>query len=178
MIGAVRRRVGSGRSEAGFTLIELLVASAMGVILLGAVGSLVISAMRTSRRSAKRHEHHDRALGAGAADPGDPQRHRGRPRASDRLGLLPAPTCAAPPAAARRAASSSPAIKCEVTYRCTTTSCSRTETAPGVYTGHRDQIFKGIDNSNVFSYSPERGRSRPTSSITLRIPQPERRRRR
>ncbi len=41
----LRKRLGGGGGEAGFSLVELLVASAMGVILLGAVGSLLVSAV-------------------------------------------------------------------------------------------------------------------------------------
>jgi hypothetical protein len=69
-------------------------------------------------------------------------------------------------------ADTSPAIKCEVTYTCTTASCSRTETAPEVLTGGTPQtIFKGIDSSNVFNYSPSAAAATYVE-VTLRIPNP------
>ena len=42
------------RGEAGFTLIELLVSMAMGVVVLGAVGSLMVSAMKDQPRISER----------------------------------------------------------------------------------------------------------------------------
>lgn len=68
-------------------------------------------------------------------------------------------------------ASGTSAIKCQVTYRCTTTACSRTESAPGTYTGTPRQVFSGIDNSEVFTYAPNT--AKPTFvKITLRMPNP------
>jgi hypothetical protein len=68
-------------------------------------------------------------------------------------------------------AGTSPSIRCEVTYICTTTSCSRIEAAPGVYTGTATPIFKGINSSNVFSYSPSA--VAPTYvKVTLQMPNP------
>ena len=54
--GAVRRLLNMrlASEESGLTLIELLVASAMSVVLLGAVGAMVISAMRTQPEVSKR----------------------------------------------------------------------------------------------------------------------------
>ena len=63
------------------------------------------------------------------------------------------------------------AIPCQVTYRCTTTKCSRIEAAPGVFTGTETTIFKGIDSSNVFNYTPSEGPARYIE-VTLRFPNP------
>jgi hypothetical protein len=68
-------------------------------------------------------------------------------------------------------ASTSPSIKCEVTYTCTTTSCSRIEAAPGVYTGTAKTIFEGIGSSDVFSYSPSAAEA-TNITITLLMPNP------
>jgi hypothetical protein len=63
------------------------------------------------------------------------------------------------------------AIPCQVTYRCTTTKCSRIEAAPGVFTGTETTIFNGIDSANVFSYTPSEGPARYIE-VTLRFPNP------
>ena len=47
----MNRRLAGG--EAGFTLVELLVGATMGVIVMGAVGSLVISAVRAQPKISK-----------------------------------------------------------------------------------------------------------------------------
>jgi len=67
--------------------------------------------------------------------------------------------------------STSPSIKCEVTYTCSGTSCTRLEAAPGVYTGTVTTIFTGLSNSSsVFTYSPS---TNPTYvGVTLTIPNP------
>jgi hypothetical protein len=64
-----------------------------------------------------------------------------------------------------------PPIKCEVTYTCTTTYCSRIEAAIGVYTGTATRIFDGIDSSNVFSYSPSTEKATYVK-VTLHMPNP------
>src|SRR5262249_30869099 len=66
-------------------------------------------------------------------------------------------------------ASTQPAIECQVTYRCTTTKCTRTEAAPGVYTGTAKTIFEGIDSSNVFRYSPSASAA-TFIKVTLQMP--------
>ena len=47
---------GTARGEAGLTLVELLVASAMGVVLMGAVGTMVVGAMRAQPEVSKRSQ--------------------------------------------------------------------------------------------------------------------------
>jgi hypothetical protein len=74
-------------------------------------------------------------------------------------------------------ASTVPSIKCEVTYTCSSTSCTRKETAPEVLTGGTPvTIFSGIDDANVFSYSPP-SPAAPTEityiGIRLHIPNPK-----
>lgn len=165
---ALRKRLAASGGEAGFTLVELLVASAMGVVLLGAVGSLVTSAMRTQPEISKRAnnissarwvlERLTREVRNGIAV--DPER-----ATASEVSLRTSCGGAGTPA------ESAPAIECQVTYTCTTTKCSRIEAAPGVYSGTETTIFEGIGNSNVFSYSPS-AEDATFIGVTLHIPNP------
>jgi prepilin-type N-terminal cleavage/methylation domain-containing protein len=169
---ALNTRLDRGRSEAGFSLIELLVASAMSVVLLGAVGSMVISAMRSQPDLSKKSQNISTArwvlerltreirngIKVDSATPSSVAfqtyvRHT---------------TCGA----TTSLASTLPSIRCEVTYTCTVTSCTRKETAPEVLSGGTPiTIFSGIDDENVFSYSPSA--AAPTYvGIRLHIPNP------
>lgn len=168
---ALNIRLGGG-SEAGFTLVELLVASLMGVIVCGAVGSLVISAMRTQPKISERAQSITTARWA-----------LERLTREIRNGIAVAPGKATASEVSFRAyvrrtvcggsipASNIPARECQVTYRCTTTKCSRIEAAPGVYTGSERMIFEGIDSSNVFSYVPNATEA-TFIKATLRMPNP------
>jgi prepilin-type N-terminal cleavage/methylation domain-containing protein len=169
MKAALNARLGGGR-EAGFTLVELLVASAMGVVVLGAVGSLVVSAMKDQPQISERAQNISTARWV-------LERLTRELRNGIKVDQATASkvsfqtyvrhsTCGG----STNLASGTPSIKCEVTYTCTTTSCSRIEAAPGVYTGTARTIFEGIDSSSVFTYSPA---AAPTYvKITLRIPNP------
>jgi type II secretory pathway pseudopilin PulG len=163
---------GTSRREGGFSLIELLVASTMGIIVLSAVGSLVISAMRSQPEISRRAqnittarwvlERLTREIRNGIAV--DPKRATSS-EVSFRT-YVRRSTCGG-----GVLASNLPARECQVTYRCTTTKCSRLEAAPGVYTGTETTIFEGIDSSNVFSYSPN-PQEATFIKITLRLPNP------
>jgi prepilin-type N-terminal cleavage/methylation domain-containing protein len=176
------RRLAS--EQAGYTLIELLVASAMGVVLLGAIGTMLVSAMRTQPKVSKR-----------AANVSDARWVTERLTREIRNGIAVdrfTPTSVSFRTYVRRTAcggsgilaSGTPAIRCEVTYTCDTTSCSRLEANEGVYTGTPTTVFRGINSSNVFCYvpstntdsltcGPARAGTPPTYvGITLRIPNP------
>lgn len=165
-------RLADRGGETGITLVELLVASAMGVVLMGAVGSLVISAMRDQPRISKQAqtistarwvlERITREIREGIkvddATASNKVSFETYVRHTTCGGTTPLP-------------STSPSIRCEVTYTCTTTSCSRIEGPPGVYTGTATRIFEGINSSNVFSYLPSA--AAPTYiKVTLRMPNP------
>jgi prepilin-type N-terminal cleavage/methylation domain-containing protein len=143
------------REEGGFTLPELLVASMLGVILLGVAGSLVISAMKNQPELSQRAnnisaarwvtERLTREIRNGIAV------DKATPSSVSFRAYVRHTACGS----SASLASGTPAIKCEVTYTCTTTSCSRTETAPEVFSGGTPTtIFTGIDSSNVFCYVP------------------------
>lgn len=171
MRAALKARLGRCRREAGFTLIELLVASTMGVVVLGAVGSLVVSAMKDQPQISQRAqeissvrwvlERLTREIRNGvrvdnATASSVSFQTYVRHSTCGGTGVL---------------ASSSPSIKCEVTYTCTATYCSRIEAAPDVYTGTATRIFEGIDSLDVFTYSPE---TAPTYiKVTLHLPNPD-----
>jgi hypothetical protein len=76
-------------------------------------------------------------------------------------------------------------IKCQITYSCTTTSCTRVEANEGVYSNPAatSTIITGIDSSSVFCYVPSTdpdptvcgpaATASPTYiGITLQVPNP------
>lgn len=161
------------RGEAGFTLIELLVSMTMGVVVLGAVGSLVVSAMKDQPRISERAqdittarwvlERLTREIRNGI------KVENATPSTMSFKTYVRHTTCGG--SALLPATSAS--IICEVTYTCTTTKCSRIEAAPEVETGTATTIFEGIDSSSVFSYLPEgEGEPKTFVKITLHMPNP------
>jgi type II secretory pathway pseudopilin PulG len=171
MIARLRQRLRLNGGEAGLTLVELLVASAMGVILMGAVGSLLISAVRDQPKASQKAAdiqtarwvlaRMTRELRGGVA-----VHTAGTSTVSFETYVrhLSCGSSAPLPAA-------SPAIKCEVRYSCAANSCTRIETAPGVLTGGTPStIFSGLSNAaSVFSYLPST--AAPTYvRVTLSLP--------
>jgi type II secretory pathway pseudopilin PulG len=166
---ALNRRLAG--EQAGFTLVELLVGATMGVIVMGAVASLVISAMKAQPKISKNAQNISTARWA-----------LERMTREIRDGVSVEPTKSTTSKVSFRtyvrhtacggttlAASGTPAIECQVTYECTTTTCSRIEAAPGIYTGTAVTIFKGINNASVFTYSPNA--TEPTYvGVTLHLP--------
>jgi type II secretory pathway pseudopilin PulG len=175
----MKRRLRRLRSEEGYTLVELLVASMMGVVVMGTVALLVISAVKDQPKISKQaqnittarwvldrltHEIRNGVL-VTTADP-------------DELSFqtyLRRSTCGG----SASLASSSPAIKCQVTYVCTTTACSRRESPPNSSSGTPQEVFSGIDSNDVFEYAPEPIATEPASvqaityvKVTLRLPNP------
>lgn len=175
----MRRRLQRLRSEEGYTLIELLVASMMGVVVMGTVALLVISAVKDQPKISKQaqnittarwvldrltHEIRNGVL-VTTADPDEFsfQTYLRRKSCGGSASL----------------ASTSPAIKCQVTYICAATACSRREAAPNSASGTPEEVFSGIDSSDVFEYTPEPIAGEPTSvqavtyvKVTLQLPNP------
>jgi len=139
------------------TLIEMLVASAMSVVLLGAIGSMVVSTMRAQPDISKRGQDVSSARWV-------MERMTREIRNGVRVDQA-TPTKVSILTYVRRTACGSgaatvattPAIKCEVTYECTTTACTRIEAAAGVYTGTAKTVFSGINSSQVFCFVPSTG---------------------
>jgi prepilin-type N-terminal cleavage/methylation domain-containing protein len=158
--------------QRGLTLIELLVASAMGVVVMGAAASLVISAVRDQPKISQQADNVStarwvlarmtRELRNGVAV----KKEATASRVSFETYVRHA-TCGG----SAVLASNEPAKLCTVTYECNTTTCSRTESPPGSTAGTPTRLFSGINTNQVFSYSPNAGE--PTYvKVTLRMPNP------
>jgi Tfp pilus assembly protein PilV len=153
---SLRGRLKTNDSEAGLTLIELLVAMSMAVVIVGAVGTMLVSAMRNQPRSSERAqsissarwmlERFTREIRNGivveAASPSSVSFRTYVRRTACGSGTAPS--------------SGSPAIECKVTYSCTTTTCTRAESPPppGEGTGTPRTVFTGLNGSQVFCYVP------------------------
>lgn len=177
MIARLRRSKGEG----GFTLVELLVSSMMGVVVMGAVASLVISAVREQPKISKEVQNvssarwmlerltHELRNGKEVKE--------GTASRISFVGYVRRTACGGGTALA----ASSPAIECRITYECSTTSCTRKETIPSVSTGGvAKQIFSGLASNQVFSYVPDPKKNPEESSwaqvtyvkVTLQLPDP------
>jgi prepilin-type N-terminal cleavage/methylation domain-containing protein len=151
----LRRRIALSDGEAGFTLLELMVASTMGVVLMVVAGSLVISAMKDQPQLSKRANNISEARWVTERLTRELRNGVVVDKATSSSVAFRTYVRRTSCGGSATLASSSPAVKCEVTYTCVTTSCSRTETAPEVFTGGTaTKIFSGIDSSNVFCYVP------------------------
>jgi type II secretory pathway pseudopilin PulG len=148
----LRRHDRSG--ELGMTLVELLVASMMSIVLIGAIGSMVVSAMKTQPKISKSAqnissaryvlERMTRELRNGI---------RVDQATASKISFL---TYVRHTSCGGTALpiSTTASIKCEVTYQCSTTACTRTEAADGVYAGTARTFFTGINSSSVFCFVP------------------------
>lgn len=166
------RRLPSPKDESGLTLAELLVAMTLGIVVLGGVMILLIGAMRSQPRLEKQStniqiarfvlERMTRELRNGLVV------DNATASSISFQTYVRHTTCGG----STMSASTVAATKCEVTYACSGTSCTRTEAAPGVYTGTAVTIFSGLNNStSVFSYKPSS--TLPTYvEVTLRVPDP------
>jgi type II secretory pathway pseudopilin PulG len=179
-----RLRLHDRSNELGMTLVELLVASMMSIVLLGAITSMVVSAMKTQPKISKSAqnvssaryvlERMTRELRNGI---------RVDQATASKISFLTYvrhTSCGS----TTLPSSATPSIKCEVTYQCSTTTCTRTEAADGVYTGTARTFFTGIDSSSVFCFVPSAeadrltcGAAKAASEVTyvkiqLRLPNP------
>lgn len=168
---ALQARPAALGGERGFTLVELLVAMTMGVIVLGAVGSLVVSAMKNQPKISQRAQNITTARWVLERLTREIRNGVKVDKASASSVSFETYVRHSTCGGSTLLASSAASIKCEVTYTCTTTACSRIEAAPGVYTGEATQIFEGIDSSSVFAYSPSAAEATYVE-ITLKMPNP------
>lgn len=167
MIARLRKRGG----EEGFTLVELLVASAMGVIVMGAVASLVIGTVRQQPKISKETQNvssarwmlerltHELRNGISVKE--------GTASEISFEGYVRHSTCGGTTALS----SSSPAIKCRITYECSTTACTRKETNPETTAGIASTVFSGLASDQIFEYVPDVDNATYVK-VTLRLPDP------
>jgi type II secretory pathway pseudopilin PulG len=171
----VLRLLVRGRDEGGFTLTELLVGAGMGIVLMGAVATLVVSALKYQPNISKKAENvttarvvldrmtHELRSGE-RVEVAEPSRvvFIGYSRRS-------------PCGGSTNLAAGQPSIPCRITYSCTSTSCSRTEVSPSsaANSGTPQTIFNGINSNQVFTYQPSLTPAEITYvKATLRMPDP------
>lgn len=164
-------RLREGSKESGYTLVELLVAAAMGVIVMGAVASLVIGTVRSQPKITKETQNvsnarwmlerltHELRNGISVKE-GTASRisFEGYVRHSTCGGTTTLPA-------------TSPAIKCRITWECTATACSRLESSPGTTTGTSRPVFSGLSSNQVFTYVPNVENATYVKA-TLQLPDP------
>ncbi|HEX7278066.1 MAG TPA: prepilin-type N-terminal cleavage/methylation domain-containing protein [Solirubrobacterales bacterium] len=143
------------RDEGGLTLVELLVAAMLSVILLAAVSSMVISSMKTQPKISERNQDVSTARFALERMTREIRNGLGgiletSPSKVSFLTYVRRTACGGGVATS----STTPAIKCQVTYQCTTTACSRIESAAGSMTGTPRTVLTGLNSSQVFCYVP------------------------
>jgi hypothetical protein len=159
--------------ESGLTLIELLVASAMSVVLLGAIGAMVVSAVRAQPDISERSQNVSTARwvlerltreirnGVSIEDGATASRvsfvTKVRRTACGGSGTLPA---------------EEPARECQVTYDCSTGTCTRAEAEKGDLEGGTPTVFvSGLESGEVFNFSPS-VEAATYIGVTLRVPNP------
>jgi Tfp pilus assembly protein PilV len=181
------RLVGCGGEE-GMTMIEVLVATAMALVVVGGATSMLITAVRQEPNLSKQAqgistarwqlERITRELRDGIAVTSG---HAKSTEVSF-VGQVRRTSCGGTVLTSETA----PAIKCQITYACTTTSCSRVEAAEGVFAsppGSQTTAITGINSSAVFCFVPSTekdptacGTAASTSpryvGVTLRVPNP------
>lgn len=164
----------AGRGEAGMTMIELLVAAGMAVVLVGAAGSMLVTSVRRQPELSERVqkvstaryvlERMTREIRNGVAVYPGATSSQVSFKTQVRRTECGADVAEDP---------NDPAIQCRVTYACTTTACTRTETDLEVETGGTPRtIVTGLSSGEVFSYEPN-AEEPGYIGVTLNFPNPE-----
>lgn len=169
--------------EAGLTLIELLVAASMSVILVGAACAMLISAVHDQPNLSKKDQNITTARYVLERMTREIRNGLVVYSASDSKVSFETQVRHKECGGATTVGASEPSKSCRVTYNCTTTACTRTETNPEVETGGASEtIVSGLDNSknsSVFNWScdPQDPCEEPGEisylGVTLRIENPE-----
>jgi len=143
------------KDESGLTLIEMLVAALMSVIIVGAACAMLISAVKdqpglsrkaqnvtTARYQLERVVREIR---------GAVKVETATPTEVELLTRTQRTTCGA----ATKASPSVQRIECRVTYRCSGTTCTRSEATEGrVSVGASTIVLTGIESPSVFCFVP------------------------
>jgi Tfp pilus assembly protein PilW len=156
------------------TLIELLIAASIGVVILGATSSMLISAVRTQPKISERAE--DASTGRWILERMTREIRNGisvQAGSSASTVIFTARVRHASCGSATGLSANSTSIECKVTYSCSATACTRSETTPAsAGTGTPVTMFTGINSEKVFSYSPE-VKDAEFVGVTLRFPNPD-----
>jgi len=174
-MSGVRRLRRLAPDERGFTLVELLVGAGMGIVLMGAVATLVVSALKYQPNISKKAENVTSARAA-------LDRMTRELRSGERIEIA-EPSRVVFVGYSRRSpcggsvflGEKQPSIPCRITYSCTTTACSRTEVSPSspANSGTPQTIFSGINSNQVFTFQPKAVPAEVTYvKATLRMPDP------
>jgi Tfp pilus assembly protein PilV len=186
MSRALHSRFGALDREAGVTMVEVLVATVMSLVVVGGATAMLISAVRAQPQQSKQAENITTArwqldritrelrdgisVTSGHAKTSEVS-FLARVRHTSCGGSVPT-------------SSSATSIVCQVTYTCTTTSCTRIEANEGKFTGTPETIVTGINSSSVFCFVPST-KTDPTEcgpaqeattptyvGVTLHVPNP------
>lgn len=185
MTARLRRRLRTLDGEAGMTLIELLVAMIMGVIVVGGATAMLISAVRDQPKQQQQAENIDTARY---------QLERMTREIRNGVNVTESSASSVTFVARLRRVEcggavptnpSTPAIPCQVSYACTTSSCTRTERSVGQTSGGvSTTVVTGIDSAEVFCFVPsanadptecgsaQEGKAPTYIGIKLRVPNP------
>jgi type II secretory pathway pseudopilin PulG len=169
----LRERLRAADREAGLTLVELLVAAAMSVILVGAACAMLISAVQSQPKLSKKDQNVTTARYVLERMTREIRNGITVYRATGSEVAFETQVRHTSCGGAVQEDPSEPAIDCRVTYRCTTSACTRTETAPEVETGGTPTtLIGGLDSDMVFNYEPSSEEPRYIG-IALHIANPE-----
>jgi type II secretory pathway pseudopilin PulG len=155
------------------TLIEMLVASAMAIVILGGVSTVLVGAVRKQPEISERGELVQQArwvLERMTRELRDGITLKSSSASTITFeGYVRHTSCGS----TAPLSPSASAIVCKITYSCSTTSCTRSETTPAdAGVGTPVPIFSGIDSGNVFAVeSSEDGGT--FVGINLSFPNPE-----
>jgi Tfp pilus assembly protein PilV len=143
------------KDESGLTLVEMLVAALMSVIIVGAACAMLISAVKDQPGLSRKAQNVTTARyqlervvreirGAVKVETATPSE-------VELLTRTQRTTCGA----ATKASPSVQRVECRVTYRCSGTTCTRSEaTEGGVSVGTSTIVLTGIESPSVFCFVP------------------------
>jgi Tfp pilus assembly protein PilW len=142
------------RREDGITLIELMIAMALGLVVIGAVTTMVIGGLHRQPREEQRSAAVQRARTTMERITRELRQGTSVPAASaTQLSIVTyvdQATCAG--------GASPNAVLCRVTYTCSAGICSRTVARPdGSSPGAATRVADGLSSSSVFSYAASGG---------------------
>jgi Tfp pilus assembly protein PilW len=160
--------------EAGLTLIELLVAASIGVVVLGATSTMLIGVVRTQPKISDRAQ--DASTGRWILERMTREIRNGvnvQSGSSVSKLIFTAQVRHSSCGSSTELPATEASIECKVTYSCSSTGCTRSETTPAaVGSGTPVSIFTGTNSEKVFDYSPEVSDAEFVG-VTLRFPNPD-----